>query len=160
MKMSTTAKRIGLAQLEVVVKDFIGSGYLAMFTAAAPSHTFRVAENQTLELRYADSGKIKRIFMVLTNTRSTRSETVVYTIPRGDIAEISVTPVPGSQLQNYIKLAMELANAIVVVQDSCTVDGELRVSYPGGTGYSAIDGEGAAEAFVRMRNNGSPGVAN
>jgi hypothetical protein len=160
MKMSTTAKRIGLAQIEVVVKDFIASGFLAMFTTINAMHTFRVAENQTLELRYADAGKVKRIYFTRINEISGRKDVIVYMFNRGDLAEVTVEPTVGGQAQSYIALAYWLAAAITTIQDSLTVDGEERIYYPGGTGYSAIDGDNAAEAFVRMRNNGTPGVAN
>ncbi|MNK75913.1 hypothetical protein D3C87_954680 [compost metagenome] len=160
MKMSTTAKRIGLAQIEVVVKDFITSGFMAMFTSINSEHSFRVAEELTLQLRYADKGKTMHLYLTLINERSKREETVVYTLKRGNEAEVSVEPPKGSYTQNYMSLANTLARAIVIVQDSVTVDGKERINYPGGTGYSAIDNEGVAEAFVRMRNNGTPGVAN
>lgn len=160
MKMSTTAKRIGLAQIEVVAKDFIASGYLAMFTMEKAIHTFRVTESESLELRYADKGKVQTLHMTLVHNVSGNRTAAVYKFNRGDLAEASVEPTQTGLVPNYMMLAMRLAHAVTTVQDRVTVDGEERIHYPGGTGYSAIDGEGVAEAFVRMRNNGSPGVAN
>lgn len=160
MKMSTTAKRIGLAQIEVVIKDFIASGYLAMFTTIESSRTFRVTDNESLVLRYADRGKVKNLYLSLIHNVSGSCITVEYKFNRGDLAEVSVNPPKSGQVPNYMMLAMRLAQAVTTVQDKFTVDGEERIHYPGGNGYSAIHGDNAAEAFVRMRNNGSPGVAN
>ena len=155
------AKRLGMGMLEVLVKDFIASGYIALFNDGCTSRSFRYSTTGRIYIKYTVEGKTEKVHFTVQNLTSLREETVVYTLPKRSDGTVEVLhDITKPYTLDFVWLTTELAKAMIVLHNQITITGERQERVEGGKGYSVIAADNVAEQFTRMRNNGTPGVAN
>jgi hypothetical protein len=159
MNPATSTKRIGMAMIDAATRDFIESGYMAIFNKDTKSKLFQLNPQTNLIVGKVREGNAEVLILRIEKPLTGKWEEVHHITRRGDVGETRVeTKTQKPWPKNYLWIANELAMALIQLSTEYTVLGEKREMSLGGTGFSAIASEDVADAFQNMRNQAVRGA--